>query len=239
MRIYDAGDRTYRPDDRKFRIGLELEMELAYGRGSAEDVLAAHRTPSWCHVVYDGSLDNGIEVVSKPFTWDEWMAEWSNVRTFLRKMRGLGFRSYSNSNCGIHTHISRAALSPGALSNIINLIYRDPKWSVKLARRTSSYASFDPDVELPRKHSTRGRQKYQAVNTCPLHTVELRMWRGTLDSRALAGILGTVQSMYAWASKEFADTSPGEFVKFVRLASQHDSAAVRALTYMRYAKVIE
>ena len=74
----------------------------------------------------DGSLNNGFEIVTHPFTWAYWKKTLSKHFEGLTSMlRSNGFRSYNTDSCGMHIHINKHAFANVHLYKFIQLIMID------------------------------------------------------------------------------------------------------------------
>lgn len=84
----------------------------------------------------DGSVQNGIEVITHPFTYRYWKeigyAMWQKR---LDAMKKLGIRSYNYPNCGMHIHMSKAAFTVAQTKRLLDLVYGTPELFAKLSQR--------------------------------------------------------------------------------------------------------
>jgi len=72
---------------------------------------------------YDGSLDNGFELVTVPATFAYHTGPASPWPELLKHMRDQGLRSFDTTTCGLHVHVSKAAIShltQGKLVEFVN-----------------------------------------------------------------------------------------------------------------------
>lgn len=110
--IHDYGYKPepifYGDSDRYF--GVELEID---GAGKdvdyAENLLdIANTSDEHIYIKSDGSLDDGMEIVSHPMTLEFHKAFcWENI---MKKAIYLGYRSHQTSTCGLHIHVNRDCL---------------------------------------------------------------------------------------------------------------------------------
>lgn len=197
------------PGERIF-MGFELEVEVRDGgmREHAERVktsLGEH-----AYLKYDGSLDHGFEIVTHPHSLDSYRKEF-DFESF-RKFRNSGLRSWDTSTCGLHIHVSRSAFG-SAYDNhtsraeliagrqlhelrFIKLIYDNQRQVTRLAGRTSTYANFADKGNLHNKvmrgYDDGGR--YSAVNTQNENTLEVRLFKGSLNEKRVLMALEFVHS---------------------------------------------
>lgn len=156
-----------RPKDRTLYLGLELEVECKACDNEAviAEVMRSKR-PLYCK--HDGSLNNGVEIVSMPMTYDAWLAQWDKLVGLYTTLRDMGCRSYTTDTCGIHIHASkRGYQSLGHLYRVGALIYGNKGKIIALSQRESSrlkrWASLD-DVRHIRRPA---RTKQTALGFAP------------------------------------------------------------------------
>jgi hypothetical protein len=205
---------SIKPDDRLF-FGIEIEVENPRNEGYQHRVEAAQYAQSHledidlAYLKNDGSLSDGFEIVTHPMTHEFFMQEapefWNTLEHLRTNMR---MRSWDTSTCGLHVHVSRAGFKGGAhMHRFLNLIYSNEELYSKLAGRSSSrWAKFD-DVDQAKHDGThdefgtrnyvryrsyrdkieRGRvtDRYSAVNTQNVHTLEMRIFRGSINTRTV------------------------------------------------------
>ena len=97
-----------------------------------------HRDPKGPFVYFkdDGSINCGFEMVSHPMTYG-WIR--SHRRLLKRALRLLRWRNAdAASNCGLHVHVSRAALSQNTIDRMVDFVYDNPGFIERISRR-------DPD----------------------------------------------------------------------------------------------
>ena len=128
----------------------------------------------------------------------------------LRSQQGIRVKSWDTRTCGLHIHISRTGFSGGAhMHRFLNLVYTNPDFYSTLAGRTSDqWAKFtdiikreyardangdrvpDPlggyEIETKRTFmhkldNERNSDRYSAVNTLNRETLEMRIFRGSVN----------------------------------------------------------
>lgn len=204
--------------------GVELEVERCDSYMNKYDMARALYATAGQHVYCkrDGSLDDGIEIVSHPADFDYHMERmpWKEVLDCLRK---AGYRSHDPGTCGLHVHVSREAFGPDhetQLDRIHRLLYIVekfwPYW-LRLSRRTEEamqqwaarYLGDDEQLDHVPKEALLDRavygNKYHAVNLQKPRTVEIRMFRGTLKLNTLRAILQLVHYLVGLATDDSID----------------------------------
>ena len=196
---FHSANRTSDPDT-KFQLfmGFELEIEC---EGDASRGQTAKRTTQWLgsdrvYCKSDGSLDNGIEIVTHPHTLLAYQQDfdWSA----LAKLSAIGSVSWNTDSCGLHVHVSRKTFGlvdyttriknyserMGHMVRFAKLIYDNQTMITQLAGRESeNYASFSHKSNLISKFRDGSDNRFQAVNNCPNVTLEVRVFRGSQKKR--------------------------------------------------------
>ena len=149
----------------------------------------------------------------------------------LRTKSGIRVKSWDTKTCGLHIHISRTGFNGGAhMHRFLNLVYSNPDFYSTLAGRTSDqWAKFTDiyrtdykrdangeriyhddgrgwEVETKRtfKHKLdmdRNSDRYSAVNTNNRETLEMRIFRGSVNGDTIKA-----QIDLAHASVEYTRT---------------------------------
>ncbi len=220
-------DHSYKPTP-KFRgegpryFGVELEVECGETQPSTvAKAIVNDIGGGFVYAKHDGSLNNGFEVVSHPFSWD-WLKNgggadlWMKI---LKKLRQTGCRSYNTGTCGMHVHVSRDAFTPTELLRLQRLSYNAPELILRLSRRRASNlnqwarprdSNISEQVALASGRQGHKRDRYAAINVTE-GTVEIRIFRGTCDTDGFFSNLEAVQSLV-----DFCKTPIGVFPKAVQ-----------------------
>jgi hypothetical protein len=122
-------------------------------------------------------------------------------------------KSWDTGTCGLHVHISRAGFSGGAHQHrFLQLVYSNPEFYSTLAgREASHWAKFDDVVQAKReydeygsttgykqwrsykhklaRHNDNCSDRYSAVNTLNRHTLEMRIFRGSINGKVVKAAL--------------------------------------------------
>ncbi len=188
--------------DAPYYMGIELEVECGRGVRNpnvSEGVeivygcLGRNRT----YLKSDGSLTEGFEIVTHPHS----MSEYHNLNwSFLDELKSNGFRSWNTDTCGLHVHISRTAFTNKSHTlRFVKFIYDNQKQVQLISGRDSSWARFNDKgnlmakvVQFPYYH---GDGHYAAVNTENEHTLEVRVFRGSLRKERVLSAIEFVHSV--------------------------------------------
>lgn len=181
-------------------LGVELEVEVApkppLPHASVISKTAARVKrgfdKDFVILKHDGSLAAGFEIVTCPASLAEQKKAWNN---FFDKTDINGMKSWSTDTCGLHVHYSRAELSDAHIARIVCLVNasHNRNFMHVIAGRTGDrWSKFEhKDYITPMQ----GREKYEAVNLLHAHTIEFRIFRGTLKKESLFKALEFVDAV--------------------------------------------
>jgi hypothetical protein len=177
-------------------FGVELEIECQDRNISARKV--GELLKGNMIATHDGSLDNGFEIVFTPFKYQAFRK--LNFKHILKEISKTGATSHDSGTCGYHIHIEKKAWFNKRIIYKGNYYYNSDLYQrfynllapdiIKLSRRTddqiSNYCAFN---------TSRG-SRYSAVNLCPDETIEVRIWRGTLNPKRFKANLQFTLAVY-------------------------------------------
>lgn len=189
--------------------GMEIEIEnmSSYWDSSAKEEVAGKLNEATNNFVFerDGSLDDGFEIISNPFT-KAYMNE--KLDKEISKM----FEIIQHNNfgvkdtCGLHFHISR--MTELQECNLICVIeyYKEEilllsKREARKLNRWSKFITRDMSKEELTKTKimdSREKTKYCAVNICPRNTIELRFFNGTMCYSELMARFEMISNINEW-----------------------------------------
>lgn len=194
----------------------DLEAAVAYVR---------ENFAQYARVESDGSLDQGFEIVSAPMTLAAHKAtDWTGL---FAKLEELGAKAHDTNTCGLHVHVSRAALGNDdeakrlCIAKIMEIMERFRQQFSCFARReiTTSqwcqptgygHSTTDGSRALKRKaadvqdrqgfnvHDTR---RYKALNLQNPSTIEFRLFKGTLKPDTFYATITLVDGLVRWCKQ--------------------------------------
>lgn len=237
---YKPEPRFYGNDGDNVYIGVELEVDTPEDvyldlEEAAQDVLRS--TNGELYNKHDSSLNSGFEIVSHPATLEYHLHKlgWDEV---LDTLREHGLRSHDVGTCGLHVHIGREAfgeeeIQDGNIAKLLLIIERHWDKFVRFSRRTSSqldrwaasycdYLEKEPNEVCEKEllETAKSAGRYFAVNLENRHTVELRLFRGTLNNTTFKATLQFVKTLrdlvVTHTIDEINTMSWSDVVKFVQ-----------------------
>lgn len=237
----EIGYKNDRESREHLTFGVELECEPrndggnvrmdAYALSDRIDEIPGGRT--YCKS--DGSLSNGVEIVSHPGTLAHHMyvMHWRQIQRTCEK---AGFRSHDAANSGLHVHVGRAQLGSTDAERddvtrkvqVLFALYTAELTRFSRRRRSclEQWAPIDRLDVTPDdiRHVSSGAQlaswaharvpayrsnhndRYTAVNVTNSATVEIRIFRGTLKRDTLIAAIQLVSNVFEYAmAHDWAD----------------------------------
>ncbi|MEE0154560.1 MAG: amidoligase family protein [Agathobaculum butyriciproducens] len=193
---------------RHFGVELEIDDAGQSSKNAKQIIAVANQEHEHLYAKTDGSLDNGLELVTHPMTLEYQMNDmpWAEV---LSEARSLGYLSHKACTCGLHVHISRKAFGitdeeqEAAIARLVYFVEHFWTEILRFSRRTQGQADrwaarygakltpSDTKKHLKGMHAGR----YMAVNLTNYSTVEIRIFRGTLKLNTLLATLQFVNHL--------------------------------------------
>lgn len=197
---YSANPFDFHPWDKRnadnaLVFGVELEMEATAAVGHSSHTLVRKLGGSRGgkrsgHFILksDGSLTNGVELVTMPFTLDqhkdpEGKMPWAKVLAPLLA-KNMAMSGAGTTHCGIHIHINKKSLSALTIGKMLVFLNSEtlaPLVSLIAQRASSNYCKRDGKKKIIDGGAQRGSDRYDIMNISVNHpTCEIRMFRGNL-----------------------------------------------------------
>ena len=214
---------------RKFGVELEIDEGGKDWENAKKILNVANENATNLYIKSDGSLDDGLELVTHPMSLEYHLHEmpWAAV---LDEAKRLDYRSHSTNTCGLHVHISRMAFGctyetqEECIARLVFFVEKFWPELLRFSRRTQGQLNrwaarygmkLNPkDQMYHAKNSCAGR--YTAVNLTNVDTVEIRLFRGTLKLNTLIATLQLVDHLcevaVSMSDQELQDMSWFDFL---------------------------
>lgn len=202
-------------------LGFELEIDDGDDRNALAEALADAQG-DYLYFMRDGSLsDAGVEIVSQPATID-YIASSKVFDDCNNYGREYGFTSHDAGTCGLHVHTGRAYFmnkqngAREAAAYMAAAIYNNRAEFKKFSRRNDSQMRWC-SIEKMQDVAERVHEwytayeylddgdRYKAVNATNGSTIELRLFRGTLNATSALASVALVDGLTRWAAETTAD----------------------------------
>jgi uncharacterized protein YukE len=165
-------------------FGVELEVEIKDMMVSREekasllhDVINGGERGAKVFFENDGSLSNGFEIVTQPMSLPAHHEMWQ----FLRNKDAVRYLlSHNTRTCGLHVHVNKDNLTQIQIAKIVTFVNDPQNESMirAIARRYAEGYCKIKQKDLASAHQSTDR--YEAINVTPRHTIEFRIFKGSL-----------------------------------------------------------
>lgn len=179
-------------------IGFENEIETKQGLKTENAELCFEKlTSSEIYLKEDSSIDHGFEIVSHPATLAEHKK--INYSDLFKALSKTGAKSHDTKTCGLHFHIDKREMKTdhkirfGAFFSINKEIMQ-----VLARRKADRWAKFKDKNFESMGAFCRSDERYEAVNWAPAHTVEVRIFKGTLKYETFMASMELCQAVYSF-----------------------------------------
>jgi len=202
------------------KFGHELEVDCGNDpEATARAITDAAEGRIYCK--HDGSLSDGFEIVTHPATlaYNLYDFRWANI---CRIAKQAGFKSHDTETCGLHIHVGREEMGGSyderervarKLVLLVSVLKEDMvKFSRRKAAHLDHWASI-PDIRtdglseaglLDAAYNAVRYSRYMAVNLQNEHTVEFRLFRGTLKRDTICAATQLVSNLCKFAMSHTA-----------------------------------
>ena len=208
-------DYSYRPapvfhgkGNRYFGVELEIDDGGKSSENAAILTRRANKTDEHIYIKTDGSLDDGMEIVTHPMTLEYHTVKmpWREV---TEKAIDLEYQSHRTDTCGLHIHVNRNSFGDESykqeecIGRILFIVERFWEELLCFSRRTEyqieqwarRYGFKNTPSEIL-DHAKKGYAgRYTAVNITNWQTIEFRLFRGTLKLNTIIATLQLVNEI--------------------------------------------
>jgi len=178
-------------------LGVELECETRAECPGDTIVNTIYRAlPDFVICKADGSLHNGLEIVTVPATYEYHKAGiWEN---FFQENDGPAkfLRAWRSDTYGMHVHVSKSAFTPVHAAKFVmffNEISNRQFISAFAGRPATRYSKSTP--KRPRCVKFKSN-KYEAINVTEGPTLEVRLFRGNVSRSGVYRNIEFVQAAF-------------------------------------------
>lgn len=210
-------------------LGFELEVARGGERNSVAakvmDLMNENEPTVYCS--HDSSINCGFEIISHPLTMEKHRDNKELYEKLFKMLVHEGYRSHDDSSCGLHVHFSRAYFDKyeGSIDRLIfimnkfwdDIVLFSRKTQDAIERYARTLSGWDRDEFIERWDKSGDHDgHYYALNLVNEHTIEFRIWRGTLKlSTFMLTMEATYNMIQAAAHKTLAELDDMKFEDFL------------------------
>jgi hypothetical protein len=191
-------------DEEELYLGAEIEIDNGGKSDDNAKYVIDIMGESNIFCKHDGSLNAGFEIVTHPCTFE--YHKTLPYNNLFKWLTDNNYRAHDTTTCGLHIHFNKNYLGKDKLYQdlaISNLLYLFEKyWNkvVLIARRNSNrFASrfnlLENETAIDIYSKCKNASKYSSINLCHKDTVEIRIFKGTLNYNTYISTLEFVKSI--------------------------------------------
>lgn len=185
--------KTAKDNENSYYMGGELEIEhrenSCENQRNAVEIIKENIN---CYLEHDGSLNyGGFEIVTQPQTYNYFMDNYEKYKRAFEELVKLGYISHNSSNCGLHFHFTAPQENREDIVSRLWLIIETYKEQFEKISRRRNYhwchflsesISKNKRCNLPKmKLVNKDGSRYMVINNQNPNTIELRLFKGTLN----------------------------------------------------------
>lgn len=188
-------------------FGCELEIQVRQGNkdqacGKVHDILnPSGEKGEYCYFERDGSIGDGFEIVTQPAGLDVHLAKFDAFLNNDEAKRGL--RSHEGGACGFHVHVGREYVTQTQIYRVQSFLndVRNESLIRAVARRYhGGYSKFKHELAKFTPAGKNSGDRYEALNVTGDHTIEFRIFRGSLRYESIAAALEFVNAVLSFCN---------------------------------------
>lgn len=185
-----AADET--PADDIFTGGTEIETECnetapKYVAYDVNEIL--NKEKQLCKFEHDGSLHNGVEIITQPFSlkWQYENAERMRKVFETLQQHNCDYKYGGRDTCGLHIHVNRSFFKDFDYENRLCYLFQRLRDKIRIfsQRTTFGYCNFAGGTttwnNIYNQKLTYMQGHGAAINCSNRNTIEFRIFRGTTD----------------------------------------------------------
>jgi hypothetical protein len=170
-------------------FGIELEVERKNSNGLKHKYMAGKIDHEHWYFKTDGSLTDGFEIVTHPMTFNYIQQNEKEFTNSLKLLVENGYNSYDANTCGMHIHISKNNFTTWHLYRFLKFFVENKEFIVSISQRKmeklKKWANIEDDNDTSliykAKKKDGNNERYVAINLQNKATLEIRIFRGTLN----------------------------------------------------------
>lgn len=201
---------SYKPEFRMYKksvtdtsipLGIELEVLNKRVKKSVLTSYISTKINTKNSIFYfkdDSSIENlgngiygeSFELVSHPMTYN-YIKDNKDTILSIMELKQYGCTSFRANTCGMHIHMDSSYFQASHLYRFLKMIYDNDDFTYLVSDRNDRewfdrYCSMDPPFDLKvaashKRNSSDQQSRHVAVNMSSGYTVEVRIFKGTLN----------------------------------------------------------
>ena len=190
-------------------FGIELEVEkMEKSETTRGDMAQKIENKAW-YFKNDGSLNNGFEIVTHPLTFSYIKHSAKDFESALNELSNNAYNSYNANTCGMHIHISKKAFGTWQLYKFMKFFAENVPFIVAISQRKMEklvqWANIEDNDDNTLMYKAKKKEgnsaRYVAINLQNYSTIEVRIFRGTLNFQSFMKNIEFVHALYMFTKE--------------------------------------
>ena len=211
-------------------LGIELEVERKNSKGLKHKYMAGLIEHEHWYFKTDGSLTDGFEIVTHPMTFNYIKRHENVFNESLKKLVENGYNSYDANTCGMHIHISKKSFNTWHLYRFLKFFVENKEFIVAISQRKieklKKWANIEDDNDssliYKAKKKEGNNERYVAINLKNSQTIEIRIFRGTLNSNSFMKNIEFAYALFMY-TKENKDITLDGFKIYIESSCDYSN----------------
>ena len=211
-------------------FGIELEVERKNSNGLKHRYMAGLIRHEHWYFKTDGSLTDGFEIVTHPMTFNYIKQAEKTFSDSLKLLVENGYNSYDANTCGMHIHISKNNFTTWHLYRFLKFFVENKEFIVAISQRKmeklKKWANIEDDNDssliYKAKKKDGNSERYVAINLKNTQTIEIRIFRGTLNLNSFMKNIEFAHSLFMY-TKENKDISLDGFKMYIESSCDYSN----------------
>jgi len=203
-------------------LGIELEIERRNSNSVKHGELAQQIEKEHWYFKSDGSLTDGFEIVTHPLTFNYLIHAKESILNSLKVISDNGYNSYNANTCGMHVHISKKSFSTWQLYRFMKFFVENKEFIIGISQRKldklQKWANIEDESNSELIYKAKKKDgnsaRYVAINLQNYATIEIRIFRGTLNPQSFYKNIEFVYSLFMY-TKEFNEISLEGYKEYI------------------------
>lgn len=231
---------SYKPSPKYYRLnndndktpffGIELEVERKNSNDIRHSEMAEMIEHEHWYFKSDGSLTDGFEIVTHPLTFNYIKQTFKTFEDSLKLLIDNNYNSYNANTCGMHVHITKKCFTTWHLYRFLKFFVENKEFIVSISQRKmeklKKWANIEDDNEseliYKAKKKNGNNERYVAVNLRNNATIEIRIFRGTLNFNSFMKNIEFCHSVFMY-TKENNEISLNGFKEYLNYSKDYSN----------------
>jgi len=211
-------------------FGIELEVERKNSNGLKHKYMAGMIDHEHWYFKNDGSLTDGFEIVTHPMTFNYIKQDEKTFSDSFKLLVENGYNSYDANTCGMHIHISKNNFNTWHLYRFLKFFVENKEFIIAISQRKmeklKKWANIEDDNDssliYKAKKKDGNNERYVAINLKNSQTIEIRIFRGTLNFNSFMKNIEFAHSLFMY-TKENKDVSLDGFKSYIESSCDYSN----------------